>query len=56
MYIKISKAAYNFEKEIFKKHFAKAIGNDLMLERVKVVQISIAKLLKIVPPSYSRSC
>jgi hypothetical protein len=37
MYIKIARASYKADNEIFKKHFAKAIGNDLISEKVKVV-------------------
>ena len=55
MYIKIAKSAYKAEPEIFKKHFAKAIGQDLINEKVKVVQIAMAKLAAKVAPGYSRS-
>lgn len=44
MYIYIAKASYKVDPEIFKKHFAKAIGQDLISEKVKVVQIALAKL------------
>jgi len=37
MYLKIARAAYKVDNEIFKKHFAKAIGNDMIAEKVKVV-------------------
>ena len=56
MYIVIGKAAFKADAEIFKKHFAKSIGIDLLVEKVKVVQISLAKLLKKVPRGSIRSC
>lgn len=37
MYIKVARHAYKTDNEIFKKHFAKAIGNDMCNEKVKVV-------------------
>ena len=37
MYIYVAKASYKADPEIFKKHFAKAIGQDLISEKVKVV-------------------
>jgi hypothetical protein len=37
MYIEIASAAYDGDEEVFKKHFAKAIGNDMLAEKVKVV-------------------
>lgn len=55
MYIKIALHSYKSDNEIFKKHFAKAIGTDMCTEKVKVVQISLAKLIKKIPASYSRS-
>jgi len=55
MYIEIASAAYDGDQEVFKKHFAKAIGNDMLGEKVKVVQISMAKLIHRIPLSYSRS-
>lgn len=55
MYINIAKAAYKSDPEIFKKHFAKAIGQDLINEKVKVVQIAIAKLTAKVASGFSRS-
>ena len=56
MYITIGKAAFKEDAEVFKKHFAKSIGIDLLEEKVKVVQISLAKLLKKVPKGSIRSC
>lgn len=48
-------AAFEQEQEIFKKHFAKAIGSDMLEEKVKVVQIQLAQLCLIVPEAYSKS-
>jgi hypothetical protein len=43
------------DQEIFKKHFAKAIGTDLITEKVGVVQIMLAKICREVTPGYSKS-
>ena len=37
MYVKIAKTALKIDQELFKKHFAKAIGTDMIQEKVKVV-------------------
>ena len=37
MYICISKAAFKADNEVFKKHFAKSLGLDMIDEKVKVV-------------------
>jgi hypothetical protein len=37
VYLKISKATLKADKEVFKKYFAKSIGNDMCNEKVKVV-------------------
>jgi hypothetical protein len=37
MYIVIAEAAFKTDKEIYKKHFAKAIGNEMKDEKVAVV-------------------
>lgn len=55
MYITVAEAAFKADKEIYKKHFAKAIGNEMRDEKVAVVQMMIAKLCGIVPKGYSRS-
>lgn len=55
MYITIAKNAYKAENEVFKKHFAKSIGADMLEEKVKVVQISMAKMVFKIPAGYSRS-
>jgi hypothetical protein len=55
MYIKVAKHAFKAENDIFKKHFAKAIGQDMCSEKVKVVQITLAKMINKIPASYSRS-
>lgn len=33
----IGRSVYTSDQEVFKKHFAKAIGNDMLEEKVKVV-------------------
>ncbi len=33
----IARESYKFDKEIFKKHFAKSLGNDMINEKVMVV-------------------
>jgi len=55
MYITIAKHSFKVDNEIFKKHFAKSIGNDMCGEKVKVVQICLAKLTMKIPVGYSRS-
>ena len=55
MYLAIAKASYKGEQEVFKKHFAKSIGLDMLDEKVKVVQISLAKMVMKITPGYSRS-
>jgi len=37
LYLIIAKSTFNIDNEIFKKHFAKSIGNDMIEEKVKVV-------------------
>jgi len=44
------------DSEIFKKHFAKAIGLDMIEEKVKVVQITLAKMISRVTKGEIRSC
>ena len=55
MYITVAETAFKADKEIYKKHFAKAIGNEMRDEKVAVVQMMIVKLCAIVPKGYSRS-
>lgn len=55
MYITVAEAAFKADKEIYKKHFAKAIGSEMRDEKVAVVQMMIVKLCAIVPKGYSRS-
>ena len=55
MYVVIAKAAYKADNEIFKKHFAKSMGNDMCEEKVALVQMMLAKLVAIVPRGYSKS-
>ncbi len=51
----IAKSTFKADNEIFKKHFAKAIGSDLINEKVKIVQIVLAKICLKVPEGYSKS-
>ena len=55
MYLTIAQAAFEADDEIYKKHFAKAIGNEMCEERVTVVKVFIAKLAQLVPAGYSKS-
>ena len=55
MYLIIAQAAFEVEDEIYKKHFAKAIGNEMCEEKVTVVKVMIAKLGQVVPYGYSKS-
>jgi hypothetical protein len=55
LYLLIARATFRSDQEIFKKHFAKSIGSEMLAERVKVVRIMLAKLCNEVPPSYSKS-
>ena len=55
MYVTIAKAAFKGDREIFKKHFAKSMGNEMCEEKVNVVKIAMAKLVAKVPRGYSKS-
>jgi len=55
MYLTIAQAAFEVDDEIYKKHFAKAIGNEMMDEKVIAVKMMIAKLANCVPNGYSKS-
>lgn len=55
MYITIAEAAFKADKEIYKKHFAKLIGNEMAAEKVTLVKMMIVKLCAIVPAGYSKS-
>ena len=55
MYIYIADASFEADQEIYKKHFAKAIGNEMVEEKVTLVKMLIAKLVKKVPDGYSKS-
>mmetsp|Transcript_41102 Transcript_41102/g.53934 ORF Transcript_41102/g.53934 Transcript_41102/m.53934 type:complete len:111 (+) Transcript_41102:1964-2296(+) len=55
MYLTIAQASFEVEDEIYKKHFAKAIGNEMCEEKVVAVKMMIAKLAKAVPTGYSKS-
>ena len=55
MYLYIAGASFDEDQEIYKKHFAKAIGNEMTEEKVTLVKMMIAKLVKKVPDGYSKS-
>ena len=55
MYLVTATAAFELDPEVYKKHFAKAIGNEMASEKVHVVKILIAKLCAKVPTGYSKS-
>lgn len=55
MYLYIAQSAFEADEEIYKKHFAKAIGNEMLEERVTLVKVMIAKLASRVPNGYSKS-
>jgi len=55
MYLTVAQATYEVDDEIYKKHFAKAIGNEMCHEKVTVVKCMIAKLINKVPKGYSKS-
>ena len=55
MYLVTATAAFELDPEVYKKHFAKAIGNEMVNEKVHVVKILIAKLCAKVPTGYSKS-
>ena len=55
MYLTIAQAAFETEDEIYKKHFAKAIGNEMCEEKVVAVKMMLAKLTQLVPTGYSKS-
>lgn len=37
MYLTIAKATYKIDNDVFKKFFAKAIGRDMINEKVKII-------------------
>jgi hypothetical protein len=55
MYLVVAKATFKADNEIFKKHFAKSMGIDMMNEKVNAVRIMMAKLVAKVPKGYSKS-
>ena len=55
LYIIVALSTYKADNEIFKKHFAKNIAQDLENETCKCVQISLAKLCNEVKEGYSKS-
>lgn len=55
IYIQIAESAYEADNEIFKKHFAKNIAQDLEQEPCRCVQISLARLCNTVKEGYSKS-
>lgn len=55
IYIHIAKHTYIADNEIFKKHFAKNIAQDLENEKCRCVQIALASLCDTVKDGYSKS-
>ena len=55
MYVCIAKSTYSTDTEIFKKHFAKNIAQDLENEKCTCVKIMMAKLCNDVKDGYSKS-
>jgi hypothetical protein len=55
MYITVAEATFEADCEVYKKHFAKAIGGEMKDEKLTVVQILLAKLCAKVPKGYSKS-
>ena len=55
MYLYVALAAFKVEQEIFKKFFAKVIGNEMIDEKVTLVKMLIIKLASEVPRGYSKS-
>jgi hypothetical protein len=55
MYVIIANATFKADSDIFKKHFAKAMGNEMINEKVAVVRILMAKLIGKVPRGFSKS-
>lgn len=49
MYLIIANSVYKSENEVFKKHFAKSIATEMVDEKVKVVQITMTKLVVQIP-------
>jgi hypothetical protein len=55
MYVVIARATYKQDPEVFKKHFAKSMGNDMCEEKVKLVRMVLAKCISKVTRGYSKS-
>lgn len=55
IYIQIAESTYLSDNEIFKKHFAKNLAQDLEQESCRCVQISLARLCNSVKEGYSKS-
>jgi len=55
IYIQVAISTYSIDNEIFKKHFAKNIAQDLESEKCQCVKISLAKLCNVVKEGYSKS-
>jgi len=55
MYLVIAESAFDADCEVYKKHFAKSIGNEMKDEKIPVVQMMMAKLCAKVPKAYSKS-
>jgi len=55
VYLQVAISAYEVDNDIFKKHFAKNIGNDMETEKCQCVQIMLSKMCNTVPEGYSKS-
>ena len=48
-------STFEGDNEIFKKHFAKNIGNDMEAEKCQCVKIMLSKMCNVVKEGYSKS-
>ena len=55
VYIQVAISTHQSDNEIFKKHFAKNIAQDMELDSCRCVQIMLAKLCNEVKDGYSKS-
>jgi len=55
VYLQIAISTYESDNEIFKKHFAKNIAQDMETDSCRCVQIMLAKLCNEVKDGYSKS-
>lgn len=55
IYLQVGISAFEVDNEIFKKHFAKNIGNDMEDEKCQCVKIMLSKMCNVVKEGYSKS-